>query len=57
MCIALKAKFSIPELKQNLLNTEQTIISEDSTDEFWGKNGQNNLGKILMALRLKYSIK
>lgn len=54
MCVALKAKFSIPELKQQLLDTNITKIGEDSTDLFWGINGQNNLGKILMALRFSF---
>lgn len=55
---ALRVKFSIPELKEKLINTNHAILQEGNTwgDEFWGVNlktgiGENNLGKLLMKIR------
>lgn len=49
-------KFQVPELKQRLLATGDMEIIEENTwnDTFWGicnGRGQNELGKILMAVR------
>ena len=58
----LKEKFSIPELRELLLATEDAILVEGNTwhDNFWGdchcsqcKNriGYNNLGQLLIQIR------
>lgn len=54
----IRAKFSIPELKKMLLNTEDAELEEGNHwyDYYWGKDlktgkGKNNLGKILMKER------
>ncbi len=53
MLQGLRAKFNqSSELKQKLLNTENAILHENSpTDMFWGKRGQDILGKLLMEVR------
>lgn len=55
---ALKEKFSIPELRQKLLDTGTAQLYEDSpSDAYWGtaqidcNKGQNRLGVLLMLLR------
>ena len=55
---ALKAKFSIPELKQKLLATGEMELQEGNTwnDKFWGVDlksgeGENHLGRLLMKIR------
>jgi hypothetical protein len=52
----LRVKFSNPELKKKLLNTNNSILIEDSkSDAFWGigksGKGKNMLGKLLMKVR------
>ena len=52
----LKVKFSDSELKNKLLDTENSILIENSkTDAFWGIGqkckGKNMLGKMLMKVR------
>lgn len=52
----LKVKFSDIELRQKLLDTENSILLENSkTDSFWGigktGKGKNMLGKLLMKVR------
>lgn len=56
----LKAKFKNPELREQLLATEDAELIEGNTwgDHYWGKVkyknkwvGQNMLGKLLMVLR------
>ena len=52
MLKGLRAKFKNPELRQKLLDTENAVLHEDSaTDMFWGKLGQDMLGKLLMQVR------
>ena len=56
MLFLLRMKFSIPELKQKLLETGDTELTEGNTwgDTFWGVCngvGENNLGKLLMKVR------
>lgn len=55
---ALRTKFSKPELKKKLLETEDATLQEGNTwgDEFWGVNlksgkGKNHLGRLLMKVR------
>lgn len=54
-----EAKFTQnPDLKDKLLATGDTYLEEGNTwgDKIWGTvngEGQNNLGKILMAVRMK----
>ena len=55
----LRIKFSIPKLKQDLLNTGEVELVEGNwwKDDFWGvctEKGQNHLGKILMKLRKEF---
>lgn len=48
----LKAKFEDENLKWKLIDTGNAILHEDSpTDTYWGKRGQDMLGKILMEIR------
>ena len=54
----LRRKFSIPYLRDLLLNTENATLIEGNTwnDTFWGIDlktgkGQNHLGKLLMEIR------
>jgi ribA/ribD-fused uncharacterized protein len=49
----LMAKFNQhSDLREKLLATEDWDIHEDSpTDKFWGKKGQDMLGKLLMEIR------
>jgi N-glycosidase YbiA len=52
----LRLKFSIPELKEKLLLTEDALLVEGNEwgDVFWGVwegRGENNLGKLLMKVR------
>lgn len=63
MRIALRAKFSNPELRYLLLSTGDEKIVEDSpTDPYWGVgkdgSGKNMLGILLMELReqLRYEM-
>ena len=59
---ALRKKFAIPELREQLLATGDTELVEGNHwhDNFWGDcgcekckhtHGQNNLGKLLMKIR------
>ena len=61
---ALKAKFSIPELKEKLLDTGDLELQEGNTwnDTFWGVDlksgkGENHLGKLLMKIRDEFKIR
>ncbi|KKK71304.1 hypothetical protein LCGC14_2915250 [marine sediment metagenome] len=52
----LKVKFADLDLRQQLLETGNSLLLENSkTDSFWGKgkksNGKNMLGKLLMQVR------
>ena len=54
----LREKFSIPDLKERLLETGNEYLQEGNyyNDTFWGVDlrtgkGKNNLGKILMKVR------
>ena len=52
----LKSKFSDPDLKSKLLDTEGSYLEEGNAhgDKFWGTvkgEGRNELGKCLMKLR------
>lgn len=52
----LVAKFSIPELREKLLSTGNSILIEGNVwnDIYWGVcngRGENHLGKILMEIR------
>lgn len=53
----LQAKFSVPEMKELLIATDDEILVEYTwwNDTFWGVNtdyqGENNLGKLLMEIR------
>lgn len=52
----LKVKFSDPELRDKLLDTENSILIENSkSDSFWGigrdGKGRNRLGKMLLRVR------
>jgi len=52
MLIGLRAKFMDEELREKLLATGDAIIHEDSpSDMFWGKKGEDMLGKLLMQVR------
>lgn len=53
MLKGLRAKFKGSlSLRAKLLATGDAIIHEDSpTDKFWGKKGQDMLGKLLMQVR------
>jgi ribA/ribD-fused uncharacterized protein len=56
MLEALRVKFALPLLRQQLLETGDALLVEDSPfDSFWGAgrkgNGQNRLGKLLMRVR------
>lgn len=54
MLEGLRRKFQIPHLRDQLLETGDKIIREDSPTDFeWGyrNNGQNLLGKALMQVR------
>lgn len=57
MLKGLRAKFQQnPELRQMLLATGDAVLYEDSpTDLFWGKKGQDMLGKLLMRVRSEIS--
>ena len=60
MMRALRAKFDHPVLKLQLLSTgNRTICEHTKRDLYWGdgmehKNGENNLGRLLMMLRSMY---
>jgi len=52
MLTGLRAKFKDPHLKNRLLDTGDAILHEDSdTDMFWGKKGEDWLGRLLMQVR------
>ncbi len=53
MLEAVRAKFTQnKDLKERLLETGDAILHEDSpTDAFWGKKGEDMLGKLLMKVR------
>lgn len=52
MLEALRMKFKDNQLSIQLLSTGYRVIHEDSqTDMFWGKKGQDMLGKLLMKVR------
>lgn len=60
MRVALRAKFSIPELRDKLLATgdEELVEGNYHNDKIWGvclktNVGENWLGKLLMELRAK----
>jgi predicted NAD-dependent protein-ADP-ribosyltransferase YbiA (DUF1768 family) len=51
-----RQKFAIPWLRNKLLQTEDWLLVEGNAwnDTFWGQCrgvGENNLGRILMAIR------
>jgi predicted NAD-dependent protein-ADP-ribosyltransferase YbiA (DUF1768 family) len=54
MMKALKAKFSIVELREKLLNTKNLKLGE-KTGGLWGFYGSNLLGRLLERLRLDIS--
>lgn len=50
----LRAKFTIPELRQKLMDTKGDLVEHNTWgDTFWGVcgTGSNHLGKILMKIR------
>jgi len=52
MLKGLRAKFNDPHLRNRLLDTGDAILHEDSpTDMFWGKKGEDWLGRLLMRVR------
>lgn len=52
MKIGLRAKFSDAHLRTRLLDTGDAVLHEDSpTDMFWGKKGEDWLGRLLMEVR------
>lgn len=53
MLLGLLAKFQQnPDLRERLLATGDATLHEDSpTDLFWGKKGQDMLGRLLMQVR------
>lgn len=53
MLTALRAKFTQwPKLKALLLSTEDAALHEDNpSDPYWGCNGEDKLGKLLMQVR------
>jgi len=52
MLKGFRAKFSDEHLRTRILETGDAILHEDSpTDMFWGKKGQDWLGKLLMRVR------
>ena len=52
MLKGLRVKFKNHDLRKKLLATGDAIIHEDSpTDMFWGKKGEDMLGKLLMQVR------
>lgn len=52
MLNGLRAKFTDRRLRRMLLKTGDAILHEDSpTDMFWGKKGEDMLGKLLMRVR------
>ena len=58
MILLLEQKFSIPELRQKLIETDGMELIEGNTwgDRFWGVcngKGENMLGNILMNIREK----
>ena len=62
MCLALRIKFSDPELRQRLLFTGDAVLEEGNTwgDKYWGIDlttgeGENWLGQCLMEIRSELS--
>lgn len=64
MAAVVRAKFSVPELRDKLVETADAVLVENNRwhDQFWGNCycdlhetvvGQNNLGKTLMAERAR----
>jgi len=53
MLTGLRAKFKQNEiLRTKLLNTGSVILHEDNPfDKYWGMNGKDRLGKLLMIVR------
>ncbi len=52
MLTGLRAKFSDEHLRTRILETGDAILHEDSpTDMFWGKKGNDWLGRLLMQVR------
>jgi len=53
MIVAVRAKFAQnPELRKKLIDTGDKKIHEDSpSDMYWGINGADKLGKIIMQVR------
>lgn len=52
MLRGLRHKFKDPHLRNRLLATGDAILHEDSpTDKFWGKKGEDWLGRLLMQVR------
>ena len=50
--MALRAKFSDPDLRLRLLDTKDSRLEEASpTDMYWGYKGKNRLGVLLMQVR------
>lgn len=58
MLKGLRAKFSQnADLREKLLATEDVILHEDSPrDMFWGKEGKDMLGKLLMIVRTELRV-
>ena len=56
MMTALRCKFNQnDDLRAKLLATGDAVLHEDSpNDMYWGKKGQDKLGKFLMQLRDEY---
>lgn len=54
MKTALRAKFALPEWKEQLLNTGDSVIIEwnNWNDKIWGVDIDDNLGKNLLGLAL-----
>jgi len=52
MLKGLRAKFKDSELQEKLLSTGDAILHEASPEDmFWGMNGEDMLGKLLMQVR------
>jgi len=52
MLKGLRHKFKDPHLRNRLLATGDAVLHEDSpTDMFWGKKGEDWLGRLLMQVR------
>lgn len=55
MLKGIRQKFKDPDLRDKLFDTRGSIIHEDNPkDLFWGKNGKDMLGKLLMQVRKEF---